>query len=296
MATVAEMFGHVARELEKNSIHAERISAETVFQAANLKNRKLINAVMEQLVLPGSAILNEDVLAQLGELSRQGKSCLILMEHYSNFDIPGFFYLVERQGSLVHELGQQIIAMAGMKLNEEAAFVRGFTEAYSRIVIYPSRSIAKLDPASAEFAEESARARSINRAALHCMVRRKHEGHVILVFPSGTRYRPGEPETKRGLREMDSYVKSFDHLLFIGSAGNTLRVNTSGGDMTSDTPTRDVLIFQCDDQVVDSHEFRNSVKTAEGEDAKQAVADAIMARLDTLHARAEAARSKCLQA
>ena len=37
----------------------------------------------------------------------------------------------------------------------------------------------------------------------------KKQGKIILVFPSGTRYRPGCPDTKRGLREIDSYLRLF---------------------------------------------------------------------------------------
>lgn len=289
MSTVAEMFGNVARELVKNSIHAERVTPENVFQAANLKNRALVHKIMEYLVLPSSGIENEQILVQLGNLAKEGKSCLILAEHYSNFDIPTFFYLMEKAGSASKDVAEQLIAMAGMKLNEEEAFVRAFTEAYSRIVIYPSRSIEKLYKEGEPPSEELGRARSINRAALHSMVRRKHDGHIILVFPSGTRYRPGEPETKRGLREMDSYIKSFDYLLFIGSAGNCLQISTSGS-MSSDVPVQDVMVFQCDDQIMTSKEFKEGINVPEGADAKQAVADAIMARLEMLHERAEASR------
>ena len=293
-STVSDMFGAIAKELVKNCIHAEKITPENVFQAANLKNRALVNKIMEYLVLPGSSIENQDVLVKLGQLSKEGKSCLILMEHYSNFDIPTFFWLMEKPGAQCQEIASQIIAMAGMKLNEEEAFVRAFTEAYSRIVIYPSRSIEKLYLAGESQAEEMARARSINRAALHNMVRRKHEGHVILVFPSGTRYRPGEPETKKGLREMDSYIKSFDHLLFIGTAGNCLQVNSQGA-MSQDIPVQDLMVFQVDDMVMDSKDFRESVPVTEGVDPKQAAADAIMARLDMLHERAETIRTSRLK-
>ena len=37
--------------------------------------------------------------------------------------------------------------MSGMKLNEENPYVSAFAEAYSRIIIYPSRSLAAIkDP------------------------------------------------------------------------------------------------------------------------------------------------------
>ena len=184
--------------------------------------------------------------------------------------------------------------MAGFKLNEESAFARAFTEAFSRIVIYPPRSLNHLRLSTDQAAmDEIKRARAINMAALHHMVRQKHAGHIILVFPSGTRYRPGDEDTRRGLREMDSYIKSFDNLLLVGIAGNTLPINIEGAQMGDDAPIKDLIVFQAS-PVTNAHEFRSSVKVSPGEDPKQAVADAVMARLTTLHQAAEAVRAKAL--
>lgn len=288
MKYIGDLFADLAKELQKGSKSAGVITPEHVYQPANLENRKLVHKVTEALLMPESRFENLEALLELGRMSKAGKSCLILMEHYSNLDIPNFFLTLERAGKEAEDASNQIIAIAGAKLNEESLFVRAFTEAYSRIVSWPPRSLEILRQDPEANAEELKSARAINMASLHQMVRLKHAGHIILVFPSGTRYRPGDEDTKRGLREMDSYLKSFDHLLFIGMAGNTLRINPKGKDMTEDIPARDALVFVAG-EITNSHEFRKNVRPTDPSiDAKQAVADAIMAELEKLHRQAQA--------
>ena len=56
--------------------------------------------------------------------------------------------------------------------------------------------------------------------------------------------------------------------------------------MSEDIPNRDALVFVAS-AIRDSHEFRKSVRPASADvDAKQAVADAIMAELEILHRKA----------
>lgn len=269
----------------KNSVQAARIDPSNVFQVANLANRLHIDKLLGQLITPGSQVAGMENILELARRAQAGQSCLILMEHYSNFDIPNFFYLMEQHSADAKAAVNQIIAMAGAKLNEETNFARAFAEAYSRIVIYPSRSLSKLKEDGPTAQEEVMRARSINMAALHEMVRHKHKGNIVLVFPSGTRYRPGHDQTKRGLKEIDSYIKSFDHLLLIGIAGNTLRPNPNG-DMTKDMPFADKVVFYAD-TILDTKEFRTANRGRTEEDPKQAVADAVMAELERIHVFAE---------
>jgi len=294
MSSIIDMFPAIADKLRHGSRQSEIVSPENVYQVANLENRQLAAQVIKLFLLPGSTFVNLEAFLKFGELSRQGKSCLILMEHYSNFDIPNFYYLLENTSEAAKQVANQVISMAGFKLNEESQFSRAFTEAYSRIVIYPPRTLNQLrDKTDPESIEEIKRARAINMAALHHMVRQKHAGNIILVFPAGTRYRPGEEDTKRGLREMDSYIKSFDHILLIGIAGNTMPVNLNGSSMSEDTPVKDVIVFQASD-IIDAHAFRKSVPVKENEDPKQAVADAVMQNLAELHLKAELVRAKIL--
>jgi glycerol-3-phosphate O-acyltransferase len=176
-----------------------------------------------------------------------------------------------------------------MKLNEESRFVLAFTEAYSRIVIYPQRSLDNLDDP-----EEERRARAFNHRAVREMVRCKNEGKLVLMFPTGTRYRPQNPDTKRVLNAVDSYMKSFDYVVFVGIAGNVLLVNPSG-EMKEDYPVQDVVVFTVSPPV-DSREFRKRYRAAaaDGEDPKRAVARGVEAELARMHVEAEEVRNRNL--
>ena len=59
---------------------------------------------MEDLLLPGSRIIGKENLLALHQLAQRKKHCLILMEHYSNFDIPCFYELLERSGDAYREV------------------------------------------------------------------------------------------------------------------------------------------------------------------------------------------------
>ncbi len=293
MIHIDTLFQQVTDQLVKNSREEQAIDRERVFQPANMANRKLVEMIIGKLLLPGSRIEGYDNLKELYTRSQKGESCLVLMEHYSNFDIPNLFYLA-REYSQGVPVTDSIVAMAGTKLNEESRFVLAFTEAYTRIVIYPARLLAGLE-GSENFATERARSREINRSALREMIRLKHSGHMVLLFPAGTRYRPGKPETKQVLLEVDSYIKGFDHMVFIGIAGNTLEVSPAGN-MEHDDPCTDVVIYSVSN-VTDSATFRNEARAQfpeGGEAAKRAVGVAVEKRFDELHAEAEAARQEGL--
>src|SRR5690606_33674 len=183
MIMIKDRYLELAKELLANSKAAASITGDHVYEPANSANRLIIDKIVKDLLLPGSRLEGWDRLAELHGLAAQGKSCLILMEHYSNFDIPNLHYLTQQGGPNGLQIADSILPMAGMKLNQESAFVRAFTEAYSRIVIYPSRSLKALEGTD-EWALEKKRSRQINMAALQQMVRKKHEGHIILLFPS----------------------------------------------------------------------------------------------------------------
>ena len=282
-----DSFSKLFSELRSGSEN-KSISPENIFQEANLENRKIVNSIISQLMKPSSRIENMESLIALEKLSLQGKSCLILPEHYSNFDLPNLYYLLENSHEKGESIANRIVAIAGLKLNEESDFVRAFTEAYSRLVTYPPRSYEKLRKDAGKNADELNRARAINMAALRKMTRMKHNGNIILVYPSGTRYRPGDPSSKRGLKEMDSYLKVFEYVVFLGMAGNTLRLNTDENEMSRDIPVRDRIVFVAS-EVCKCSDFRKEVlekNTQEELDLKQIVADAIMSRLATLHNQA----------
>ncbi len=294
MIHIDTVFRQVTDQLIKNSKEEQSIDRSRVFQPANMENRGLVEKIIGTLLLPGSGIEGYENLKELYERSQRGESCLILMEHYSNFDIPNLFYLAKNYPDGIF-VTDGIVAMAGTKLNEESRFVLAFTEAYTRIVIYPARLLSALE-GSDRYASERARSREINRSALREMIRLKHSGHMVLLFPAGTRYRPGKPETKQVLLEVDSYIKGFDHMVFVGIAGNTLEVSPAGN-MEHDYPCTDVVVYQVS-EVTDSASFRNSAREnvpEGGEAAKRAVGAAVERRFDELHVEAEMVRDAAVK-
>lgn len=289
MIHIDTIFQQVTDQLIQNSKEEQSIDRQHVFQPANMANRELVEQIIEKLLLPGSHIAGYDNLYELFQRSQRGESCLILMEHYSNFDIPNLFFLA-REHPTGLPVTDAIVAMAGTKLNEESRFVLAFTEAYTRIVIYPARLLAAME-GTPRYEAERARSREINRSALREMVRLKHSGKMILLFPQGTRYRPGKEETKRVLLEVDSYIKGFDHMVFIGIAGNTLEVSPAGN-MEHDDPATDVVVYNVS-EVTESAAFRRAARAAVpegGEPAKRAVGAAVEQRFAELHAEAEEIR------
>jgi glycerol-3-phosphate O-acyltransferase len=233
----------------------------------------------------------EELLAK----AESGKSCLLLLEHYSNFDLTIFSILVRRAGGRGDAISNATIAIAGMKLNEDNPIVAAFASAYSRIVIYPSRSLHGLSAEKKQV--EVPRSIAINRAAVKALDGVKVQGNLILVFPSGTRYRPWDPSTKKGVREIDSYIRSFDYMCCVALNGSVLQVQQT--DMMNDIVSKDIIRVTAG-PVYSCAEFREKARAeaeAAGiEDKKQAVADAIMAKLERLHTEAEEKRQALLKA
>jgi glycerol-3-phosphate O-acyltransferase len=119
----------------------------------------------------------------------------------------------------------------------------------------------------------------------------KTQGKIILVFPSGTRYRPWDPNTKKGVREIDSYIKSFDYLCPLAVNGEVLHVRQ--GDMMDDYVSRDLLRITAG-PIRSCREFREAARrkaeAAGLPDKKQAAVDSIMEMLEEMHIAAEEER------
>lgn len=271
------------------------ITEENVYQEGADDILVYLDKMVEDVVLPGSGIDGMENLEELYAKAEAGKSCLLLPEHYSNLDLSLFSYLVRKAGGRGEKIGRSIIAIAGMKLNEENPIVSAFASAYSRIVIYPSRSLRGLD--EEKYKVELARSNAINRAAMKALMAVKNTGRLILLFPSGTRYRPGDPSTKRGVREIDSYIRTFDYMCPVAINGEVLHVNQK--DMMEDEVSQDVVrcgvgpVLSCAefrDKIIAEFESKAGGENADRKDKKQAVADAIMARLEKMHIEGEAKR------
>ena len=285
-------------ELTEASRAAAKIDEENVYQEANPLTRKMMDELLSEIMLPGSGIVNiENFKAFYRAITEEGKSGLILMEHYTNLDLPEICYLLEKEGEdWAKDLSKRIVAVAGMKLNEESPIVRAWAEGFTRVVIYPTRSLDKLEAnaqSEAKIEEEKKRARKINLAAMHAMDDCKKRGQAILVFPSGTRYRPGKPETKRGLREIDSYLRLFDVMILVSINGNCLRINPEAPDnMMMDLVENDTITLSAS-PVIGCKQFRRDVLASlpeTEEDAKQKIVDRVMAILEEQHEAAEARR------
>lgn len=289
--TLKEKYGDLFTAMVKSSRAAAKIDETKVYEEANMENRKYMTKLLDDTFNSEAGLGNvENFKAFYDAVVNEGKSGLILMEHYTNLDLPAIIYLLEKQGEpWAKDFASRIVAVAGMKLNEASAGVRAFTEGFTRVVIYPTRSLNAIEAKGAteeELQAEEQKARKINFAAMRAMDACKKRGQVILVFPSGTRYRPGKPETKRGLREIDSYLRLFDNMILVSINGNCLRINPeSPDDMLSDIlePGKVTLTAS---PVINCKKFRNDVLEtlpADEPDPKQKTIDKVMEYLQNQH-------------
>lgn len=261
------------------------ITDQNVYQPENTQIRAIISSIIDKLLLEGSRIYPVEHIEEFLNLIKAGKKGIILAEHYSNLDLPAILYLLERSGEAGKALAQRSVAIAGMKLTEEQPLIAALAEGYERIVIYPSRTLAGItDPERLQ--EEKERSRSINLASMKALEKARSDGKAIIVFPAGTRYRPGKPETKRGVREIDSYVRTSDIMLLLSINGNCLRISEDPANMLEDIICRDRIVIEAS-PVIDCTEFRERVKAgcSDSDDKKQAVVDRIMAELELMHNR-----------
>ena len=284
-------YKHLFPELERLSRAENVITEENVYQPANMELQKHTTQMCRDNMLPSSEFRNLNYAADFLEKIKEGKRGIILMEHYSNFDLPGIIYLLNKAGPVGEELSGRIIAISGLKLNEENPYVSAFAEAYSRIIIYPSRSLAAItDPEV--FKVEEKRSRVINLASMRTLDRVRKEGNAVLVFPAGTRYRKGHPETKQGVREIDSYIRLSDVLMLVSINGNCLDFSDDPKNMLSDVTCEDRIIMTAS-PILDCNAFREEARIWAGEnveDKKQMVVDYVMHRLGEMHEENEKGR------
>lgn len=270
-----------------------KVTPENVCQQPIPEIKKIIDDMIEENILDDSRIEGVENLKTFLDMVKAGKHGLILMEHYSNFDLPGFSYFLRHGGKEAgKEIDDRLVAIAGMKLTEESPIVSAWATGYARINIYPSRSLAAItDPVEHE--KEDQHSRRINMAAMRAMDRAKKDGKVVLVFPSGTRYRPGKPETKRGLREIDSYLRLFDVMILVSINGNCLRISTNDpSNMMADVVCKDTLLYGIS-PVMECKKFRDETMASLDDsiaDKKQPVIDALMNILENQHNEFEAKR------
>lgn len=293
--TLKEKFGNLFAEMVAHSKAAAKIDETKVYEEANPEMRKYMFKLLDDTFSADSGLGNLENFKDFYEkVVKQGKSGLILMEHYTNLDLPAIIYLLQKVGEpWADDFASRIVAVAGMKLNEASAGVRAFTEGFTRVVIYPTRSLNAVEAkgiSQEDLKAEEQKARKINFAAMRAMDACKKRGQMILVFPSGTRYRPGKPETKRGLREIDSYLRLFDYMLLVGINGNCLRINPENPDDMLEDILEPGKVTLTAYPVLDCKNFREDVLSAlpaDDPDPKQKTVDKVMQILDEIHNQVE---------
>lgn len=279
--TIADL-SQLTKAMHDNLTADYSFTPENVYQEGSAANRELIGSLLEKFMLPGSGIHHKENLKKLYEYSKAGKACLLLIEHYSNFDYPALYRLIYNDPDLGPEIASSLLPIRGMKLSEGNDITSAFSRSYDTIIIYPSRSIDQVkDPD--ELKKIKAISVPINHAAIKELTRRKHHGRMITVFPAGTRFRPWEPDSKKGVREIYSYLKTFDHVVFISINGNTL-LPSKTEDMTHDKPIEDLMLFTVSEPMR-SKKIRKEwqEEAPDGEDPKQYVVDRVMDVLSKLH-------------
>ena len=264
-------------------------SPHNVYQKGCAPNREIIGRFADALMLPGSRIDNVEALVEFHRRGMSGESCLLLAEHYSNLDFPIIYRLIERNSALGPHAAETLLPIRGMKITETTPVTAVFARSYDTIVIYPSRSLDRISNPQ-ELRQTRKISVPINHAAIKEVIQRKHNGRIILVFPAGTRYRPWDPDSCRGVREIYSYLKIFDNVIFLAVNGNTLPPCRSE-DMTQDEPVQDLVILTCSD-IIKSRQFRKKEQESvpEGKDPKQHVVDRVMEELKRIHERVESVR------
>jgi len=288
-------YADLIRQMIHNSLGDHVVTENNVFQEGQSVNWPYLKQIADDLLLPGSRIEGIEHLQELFRLAQHKKPCLILMEHYSNFDIPGLYALLYNAGETGKQIADVIVSIAGVKLNEESKLVLAFTEIFTRVVLFPSRSFESItDPKQLKEAERR-RAR-LNIAAMKALMHLRKSGRIILVFPTGTRYRPWDPSTGRGLKEMDTYLKVYSHMVTIAINGNVLLPNKTGS-MSEDFPKKDIVLYTVSPVQKCSEFRREALKThSEEHDPKQHVVDRVMAVLAEMHGQAEKVRLPLLKA
>ena len=190
-----EFFDYAKKMMQNSKMNEDTvITPENIYQQAYTKNRPMLLEIMRMGHLPGSTILGMDNVRKLGQLAKEGKSCLILSEHLSNMDVPSMFTRFEDCGDEeVKDLFDKLVFVAGVKLNQ-TPLVKLYTEMFTRIVIYPVRGLNKIAQDESK-KEEYELAKKINMRATRKIMELKNKGSIFVLYPAGTRYREWEPSS-----------------------------------------------------------------------------------------------------
>jgi len=296
----ARFFSYVDSMMKNSRMYEDtEITPENIYQIAHKNNRDLLYECMKTAHLEGSTILGVENIKKLFELSQSGKSCLILSEHVSNLDVPSMFVrFYDYPDEKLKEIFEKIIFIAGVKLNE-TPLVKMYAEMFTRVVIFPARSIVKIQD-NDEYTKELDLAKKINLRATRMIKELRTNGNIFVMYPAGTRYRPWIPETKKAIKETSSYLASFNYFCCSSINGNNMSP-MEHEDMTKEKFEKDVIVFSFG-EVLKAKEFINSIGHArhlesisDKDELKRIVGDKIMEEIENLHVKAEEYRSKYIK-
>lgn len=292
-----ENFFKIAKEMmKKSNMHNDlEITPDNVFQEAHLANRDTLLDIMRDVHLPGSNIFGVENILQLNKLAKEGKSCLILSEHVSNMDVTSMFCrFYDHENLDLKDIFENLVFIAGMKLNA-TPIVKLFSEMFTRVVIYPIRSLKKLTENS-EQSELMQKVKKINLRATRKILGLKNKGKIFVMFPSGTRYRPWDPDSGKGMKETMSYLNSFDYFCCASINGNNMPPREHE-DMTREPFLRDIIQFNFGkvQKTTDLIEKIQSVNNDVDKDQlRQIMVDDIMEQIRLLHEQTEKERKVLL--
>lgn len=251
--------------LQTSNLHS-KITTENIFQDAVTSYRDEFNEFILKTVTPESKVIGIENLIELHKLAQTGKSCLILGRHLGNFDVPNLYCLIKKTGNRnALNAFNDIVFIAGRKLNEEHPVVLFLTSMFPRIVIIPK-------------GEDVAESTAINMAAQRLIKKIKTEGKILLLYPTGTRERSWDANSLKGIKETYNYIKSFDKIVFQNMQGNNLLPSKEG--MIKDEMICETIVFTFS-SVYDTTDILNEFSQGmpENADKKQFVVDKVMEKI-----------------
>jgi hypothetical protein len=270
------VFAEPLAEIKNHAVDrpADELSPDNVVRWADTQNQPHFVGMCRRLLLPGSGIVGLPQLRRLVELAGGGSSCLLCLNHRSNFDVPTLDALLEDQSE--PELFGRIIWLAGRKLEEDVGMTRLLVQCVNRVIVTPHSWFA-----SPHSEDEIHQARCVNIAAERAVARLRYEGWVFGLFPTGTRIRPDDESTRQAIEQTDSYLRLFDYLLLGNIDGCTLPVSKDR-DLTHETPRLDRMLYTFG-EVQRTEDWREAAAARFPDlDCRMATATAIREDIDAL--------------
>ena len=290
-----EFLASAKKMIENSSMNEDNvISSENVFQPAIKVNRDFLADAMRLGHKEGSTVLGGENIIKLDELAASGKSCIIFSEHVSNLDVPSMYIRFrDHENKKLETIFEKFIFIAGLKLNQNP-MVKLYAEMFSRIVIYPIRSILNLaDDDNAKAQAELAK--KINFSATKQIMDLKKKGHIFILYPAGTRYREWEPDSGKGMKETMAYLSIFDYFCCCSISGNNM-LPAEHEDMTKEKFEEDVIVFNVGEIIETKgymkHVAEKNPAITDKDEMRQAQVDEIMERIKMLHDEGDKYREK----